>query len=102
MATTGKADVITRAPAQAAATSTLVRWAGRLWAARGFFGGLLAIGLGALGQNALMTQNDYVAAQRYYLVAAVLLIASLLHPSWPRFWKGSGVRGQGPGVRDQG
>jgi DNA-binding beta-propeller fold protein YncE/4-amino-4-deoxy-L-arabinose transferase-like glycosyltransferase len=101
MATTGKADVITHASAQAATTSTLARWAGRLWAGRGFFGGLLAIGLGALGQNALMTQNDYVAAQRYYLAAAVLLIASLFHPSWPRFWKGSGVRDQGLGDEGQ-
>jgi DNA-binding beta-propeller fold protein YncE/4-amino-4-deoxy-L-arabinose transferase-like glycosyltransferase len=53
----------------------------RLWAARSFFGGLLAIGLAWLAQNALIFESDSAAATRYYIAAIVLLLVSLTHPS---------------------
>jgi sugar lactone lactonase YvrE len=53
----------------------------RLWSARGFFGGLASIGLAFLGQQALVTLGDTDAAWRYYILAILLLLASLSHPS---------------------
>ena len=54
-----------------------------LWRGRGFFGGLLALWLGWQGQQALLSSLDYSVAFQYYTLAAVLLIASFLHPSFP-------------------
>jgi hypothetical protein len=44
---------------------------------------LVAIGLAALGQQAIFEKQDLDLAQRYYLAAAVLFIVSLLHPTLP-------------------
>src|SRR6187399_3248525 len=48
-----------------------------IWSARGFFGGLAAIGLAALGQWTLLLSNNSDAAFLYYLAAFIVLIASL-------------------------
>src|SRR5438552_3528899 len=61
-----------------------VHWLGRVWRARGFFGGPGAIALAAIGQYALVDRNDQSTALLYYEAAIVLLIASLLHPTLPR------------------
>ncbi|HKP53411.1 MAG TPA: glycosyltransferase family 39 protein [Chloroflexia bacterium] len=53
-----------------------------LWRGRGLFGGLLAIGLAWLGQQALLAQNDYQTSTRNYILAIIILIISLSHPSW--------------------
>ena len=66
----------------------------RVWAARGFFGGLLAIGLGAWGQATLINTGDGAAAFQLYALAVVVLILSLLNPSFDwarRLRRGSGV-----------
>ncbi len=57
-----------------------------VWAGRGWWGGLIAMGLAAMGQQILVTQNDPTLASRYYILAALLLIAVLTHPdlSWLR------------------
>src|SRR5438874_2274243 len=82
-------------PEPMAAQRGLRAWLRRLWGARGLFGGLLAIGIAALGQNALVTENDYVTSTRNYFIAIVIVILSLLHPTWPSFLKRwvKGVRG---------
>src|SRR5437667_9312607 len=56
----------------------------RLWGTRGFFGGLVAFVLAALGQQALIERQDQAEANRYYIAAILLLIVSLLHPALPR------------------
>ncbi len=55
----------------------------KLWRARGFFGGLVAIGLAFAGQKTLIEQSNPEAATRYYIAAFVILILSLLHPTFP-------------------
>ncbi|MGA7732645.1 MAG: glycosyltransferase family 39 protein [Chloroflexia bacterium] len=57
----------------------------RLWRARGFFGGIAAIALAYLGQQAILVQRDDASAMRYYLAAGVVLVLSLLYPSFARF-----------------
>ena len=56
------------------------------WAGRGWWGGLIAMGLAAMGQQILITQNDAPTASRYYILAVVLIIVALTHPdlSWLR------------------
>ncbi|HUS17441.1 MAG TPA: glycosyltransferase family 39 protein, partial [Chloroflexia bacterium] len=54
-----------------------------LWAGRGWWGGLIACGLAALGQDALIGHGDEPGAGRFYLAAAVVLIVALFHPAWP-------------------
>ncbi|MFL5734226.1 MAG: ArnT family glycosyltransferase, partial [Chloroflexia bacterium] len=70
-------------PDQSSAFS-LQSLAGRLWHARGFFGGLIAIGLAAAGQQTLIDRRDGQTANAYYVAAIVILIASLLHPALRR------------------
>lgn len=82
MATTNQADRLAYTPG--AATPMVKRVAARLWGARGFFGGLLALALAWMGQMALVLPDYDGVALRYYLAATVVLIASLLHPSIPR------------------
>jgi|GEM_PF-814550 len=81
MITTGLAEH--EAPAAGGAAGAARRGLGRLWAARGWWGGLIALGLAALGQQALIANSDPDLAGRYYLAAIVLLIAVWLHPTWP-------------------
>jgi 4-amino-4-deoxy-L-arabinose transferase-like glycosyltransferase len=57
----------------------------RLWRARGFFGGIAAIVLAYLGQQAILVQRDDAGATRYYVAAGIVLILSLLYPSFARF-----------------
>ena len=57
------------------------RRAAVLWEARGCWGGLLAFGLAALGQNALTVNGDTAAAGWYYLIAIIVVIAALYYPS---------------------
>ena len=65
------------ASVQATRKQTLVS---RLWAARGFFGGLVAFGLAGLGQLSILPRGDLDTAGRYYAAAMFVLIISLLHP----------------------
>src|SRR3954469_14315905 len=85
MIATGGKDVLAAAPPRAQA---LRRALVGVWGARGWWGSLIAIGLAALGQNALLTQADPAAAGRDYLLAILLLIAVWLHPTrlWPGQW----------------
>jgi DNA-binding beta-propeller fold protein YncE len=53
-----------------------------IWRGRGLFGGLLAIGLAWLGQQALLSQNDYQTSTRNYILAIIILVISLTNPSW--------------------
>ncbi len=57
----------------------------RVWMARGFFGGLVAMVLAFNAQRTLIEQGDWVTAQRYYLIAFVILILSLMHPTFEFF-----------------
>ncbi|MEO8286317.1 MAG: glycosyltransferase family 39 protein [Chloroflexota bacterium] len=57
----------------------------RVWRSRGFFGGLIAMGIGFLGQQALLAENDYATSTRNYLIAFAIVILTLMHPSMPRF-----------------
>lgn len=103
MATAGKADRVTTyasTEAKEAQSRAAMRVLARVWAARGFFGGLLAIGLGLAGQISLTAGNDPSAAQRYYLLALIVLIASFLHPSWPFGKRGLGTGEQVTAVVD--
>ncbi|HKP53421.1 MAG TPA: glycosyltransferase family 39 protein [Chloroflexia bacterium] len=59
------------------------RWLARAWRGRGLPGGLLAIWLGWQGQQALLASLDFTVAFRYYSIATVVLILSLLHPEMP-------------------
>ncbi len=54
-----------------------------LWAARGLWGGLIAIGLGWRAQDLFMHGGDVALAGRLYWVAIVLVIAALVHPRLP-------------------
>src|SRR4051794_11809699 len=110
MITTGKAqaaDVAAPATTRQATIQTHARSArlrrnlARLWAGRGWWGGLVALGLAGMGQNALVAQNDEAAAGRDFILAVLVLILSLLHPTWPwlrRRDQGSGTRDQGPEI----
>src|SRR5688500_7473628 len=98
MATTTNVDVdavptegrIVAAPTEAAvrtsAPPALLGFFKRLWEARGFFGGLLAIGLGAWAQSILLGAGDGEAAFRLYALAIAILVLSLFHPTldWVR------------------
>jgi sugar lactone lactonase YvrE len=55
----------------------------RLWEARGYFGGLIAIALAFAGQMILLQRQDHVTATRLYLAAFVLFCLSMLHPALP-------------------
>lgn len=57
----------------------------RLWRSRGLFGGLAAIGVAFLGQQALLAQNDFATSTRNYLIAFALIILTLMHPSLPKW-----------------
>jgi 4-amino-4-deoxy-L-arabinose transferase-like glycosyltransferase len=81
--TTDQPDMATLGATQAASKTGPI-WA-RVWGARGFLGGLTAIGLGFLGQQALIQQNDWQVAQRYYVAAIIILILSLFHGALPPF-----------------
>ncbi len=73
-----------------ATKSDLKTWALRLWSGRGLIGGLLAIGIAWLGQEALVTRSDFATSTRNYLIAIVIIILSLLHPTLPSFLKRKG------------
>ena len=57
----------------------------RVWLARGFFGGLIAMGLAFNAQKTLIEQGDWMVAQRYYYAAFLILILSLIHPTFEMF-----------------
>jgi sugar lactone lactonase YvrE/4-amino-4-deoxy-L-arabinose transferase-like glycosyltransferase len=78
---TGDNDTQVSSPARAASWP---RGLDRLWQARGWWGGLIALGLAARGQDILINANDPATAGTYYLLAVVLLIAVWLHPARPR------------------
>ncbi len=59
----------------------MIRGLSRLWNARGFFGGLAAVGLAMLGQQVVLQNRSDNVALLYYLAAIAVLIASLLHPA---------------------
>src|SRR3954447_26575456 len=85
MITTGETEARVEAHATAdapVAPAATRRGLAALWGARGWWGGLIACGLAALAQNALIGQNDPETAGRYYLLAIVLLIAVFFHPAW--------------------
>ena len=65
----------------------------RLWSARGFFWGLASIGLAFMGQQALVTEGNTGAAWVCYILAILLLLASLSHPSLAVMRR---IRVQGP------
>lgn len=69
-------------------------FAGRLWRARSFLGGLIAIGLGYMGQQVLLANGDSNTAFRYYLAAIVVLTLSMLHPLIPSGADGQPLVGQ--------
>ena len=69
----------------------------RLWSARGFFWGLASIGLAFMGQQALITEGNTGAAWACYILAILLLLASLSHPS-PALLRR--IRGQGAAIGD--
>lgn len=71
-------------PSAQKATTRLGSLLRTLWAARGLFGGLLAIALAWFGQRALVEQSDSQTATRFYVIAIVLMILSLLHPAYSR------------------
>ncbi|MEP6776741.1 MAG: hypothetical protein ABJA50_14195, partial [Chloroflexota bacterium] len=69
----------------------------RLWSARGFFWGLASIGLAFMGQQALVTEGNTGVSWVCYMLAILLLLASLSHPSSAllrRVWS------QGPSTGD--
>src|SRR5262249_33698618 len=70
-------------PATPAASATRRSLPAALWDARGWWGGLIACGLAALGQYTLIAQSDPATATRYYFLAMALLILVCLHPAWP-------------------
>src|SRR5689334_6364600 len=80
MIATGDNDTQVSSPARA---TSLPRGLDLLWHARGWWGGLIALGLAARGQDVLINGNDAAAAGTYYLLAMVLLIAVWLHPALP-------------------
>src|SRR6478672_6044715 len=82
MITTGDAEpaVDLRATRPAAARRG---WAA-VWAARGWWGGLLAAGLAWRGQDLFLNGADPELAGRFYWAAGILLIAVLFHPRLPR------------------
>lgn len=71
-------------PAAVGGSSGPMNKLARMWRARGFFGGLIAIALAAWGQQTLITQGDTEAAGRLYVAAIIILIASLFHPRLPK------------------
>ncbi|MDQ3927644.1 MAG: glycosyltransferase family 39 protein, partial [Chloroflexota bacterium] len=81
MATAGKVDSVAT-DSVAPSTARVRRLPALIWKARGFFGGLIAIGLAALGQQTLLSNGGSGGALSYYVAAIVLLIASLLHPNF--------------------
>ncbi|MEO8287332.1 MAG: PA14 domain-containing protein [Chloroflexota bacterium] len=82
MALTDRAEAATT-KSGASVRSAVDRFARGLWSARGFFGGLAAIGLALISQQTLLVGKDPASALLYYLAAIVLLILSLLHPVLP-------------------
>ncbi|HUP27326.1 MAG TPA: glycosyltransferase family 39 protein, partial [Chloroflexia bacterium] len=63
------------------ALSVLLDVLRRVYVGRCFFGGLIAIELAWVAQNALIWGNNPDAATRYYIAATLLLLLSLSHPS---------------------
>lgn len=57
----------------------------RLWMARGFFGGLIAMYLAFNAQRNLIEQGTWEVSQRLYLAAFVILILTLMHPTFAFF-----------------
>lgn len=90
--TTNKA-LPTRSAARASSADTVtapkgkseprsVRVVRALWRGRSLIGGLLAVGIGWIGENSLLTSNDYVTSTRNYIIAIALLIISFAHPAF--------------------
>jgi hypothetical protein len=57
----------------------------RLWKSRGLFGGLIALYLAFTAQTMLIERNAWETAQRLYVAAFVILILSLIHPTFAFF-----------------
>jgi 4-amino-4-deoxy-L-arabinose transferase-like glycosyltransferase len=53
-----------------------------LWQGRSLVGGLAAVYVAYVGQQALLATNDYQTSTRNYVLAAIILIVSFTHPSW--------------------
>lgn len=73
-------------PDPASALSLFVEDLGRaltcLWQGRSLVGGLAAVYVAYVGQQALLATNDYQTSTRNYLLATIILIISFTHPSW--------------------
>ena len=68
MIATGENDIQVSNPARA---TSLPRGLELLWQARGWWGGLIALGLAARGQDVLINENNAAAAGTYDLLAVV-------------------------------
>ncbi len=64
---------------------TLQRTLATLRDGRGWWGGLAAFGLASLGQDALITRNDTIAAALLYGAAIIVLILAFFRLSWPNW-----------------
>ncbi|MEO5952751.1 MAG: glycosyltransferase family 39 protein, partial [Chloroflexia bacterium] len=77
---------VTKTPAP---RNKALKWLGgalrRLWMSRGFFGGLIAMYLAFNAQRNLIDRGTWEVSQRLYLAAFVILILSLMHPTFEFF-----------------
>jgi len=83
VATTSRAEMTPYVPVSASASSSSTSSGGvlrRLWRARGFVGGIVAIALAWFGQQALLN-NDHSLARGFYGAALVLMLISLTYPA---------------------
>ena len=77
-------DKTTLADAPVQRMTVTRRRLGALWAARGLWGGLIALGLAARAQDIYMNGGDAGGAAWLYTAASVLLIIVMVHPTWSR------------------